>query len=177
TLDKLITLAGNASVVAITNGTVNFNGGSRINDTGNDVNARIQVNGGNVNVGNFSVYRSTPTGGLFSSNAVNAVINATAIQIGTGNSRAFATIGTGAILTNTGLFTISDNTNAANSGERRAQFLVRGGTVVATSPNGIILANQGNISSSAGIANNNIGGVLEVSAGSLYTPQITLIKD
>src|SRR5262249_30966994 len=68
TLDKLISLADNASVVAITNETINFNGNSRINDTNNDVNTRIQMNGGNVNLGNFSVYRSTPTGGLFSSN-------------------------------------------------------------------------------------------------------------
>lgn len=174
TLDKLLSIAGTASAVLINSGTVDLLGGSRIQDTSNDGAQRIQVNGGNVNLGNFSVFRSTSAGGLIVS---NAVVNATGIQIGTGNSMAFATIGTGAFLTNTGTFTISDNTNAATSKDRRSQFLVRGGTVVSTGPSGIIIANQSNITNSVTIADANIGGILDINSGSVITPQITLIKD
>jgi autotransporter-associated beta strand protein len=99
------------------------------------------------------------------------------MQIGVGNSAAFATIGTGAIVTNTGTFTISDNTNAASSGDRRAQFLVRGGTVVSTGVNGIIIANQSDTNAAVTVAGSNIGGVLDVNSGSLTVQQITLIRD
>jgi hypothetical protein len=147
-LDKLLSVAGNASVVQINSGTVNFLGGSRINDTSNDGSQRIQINGGKVNLGDFSVFRSTNTGGLIIS---NAVVNATAIQIGTGPSGAFATVGLGAVLTNTGTFTISDNNNASSSGDRRAQFLVHQGSVVSTSTNGIIIGNQSNTDPAVGV--------------------------
>ncbi len=176
TLDKLLTVQGSTSALLINGGTVNFNGGSRINETGNDNNQRIQITGATVNLGNFSVFRSkTSTGGLLIS---NSVVNATAIQIGVGNSAAYGIAAAGSFLTNSGTFTISDNTNAASSNDRRAQFLIRGSsTVVCTGPNGIIIANQSNTNSAVTVANANIGGVLDISSGTLITPQITLIRD
>ncbi len=175
TLDKLLTVAGVGSRFYIKGGTLNCLGNSRINDTSTDGAERIDVgNGAVANLGNFSVFRSTSAGGLV---VTNAVVNATDIQIGTGNSQAFATIGPGGIVTNTGVFNISDNTNAASSSDRRSQFLVRGGTVVSTGAGGIILANQGNYQTAVTVANANIGGVLDISAGSLTAEKITLIKD
>lgn len=174
TLDKLLTVAGTGSRLFVKGGTLNCLGGSRVNDTSTDGAQRIDISGGIANLGNFSVYRTTSAGGLV---VANAIVNATGLQIGTGNSMAYATINSGAIVTNTGIFTISDTTNAAATNDRRSQFLIRGGTVVSTAASGIVLANQGNISTSVTIANANIGGVLDINAGSLTAEMITLIKD
>ena len=175
TLDKLLTVAGVGSRLFVKGGTLNCQGNSRVNDTSTDGADRIDVGSGAVaNLGNFSVYRSTSAGGLV---VTNAFVNATGIQIGTGNSQAFATIGPGGIVTNSGVFNISDNTNAASSSDRRSQFLVRGGTVVSTGAAGIVLANQGNFQTAVTVANANIGGVLDINAGSLTAEKITLIKD
>ena len=177
TMDKLLNVQGAGSAVIINGGTVNLNGGCRINEPNNDNNQRIQITGANnINLGNVSVYRSkTGTGGLLIS---NSVVNATGIQIGTGNSAAYGIAASGSILTNTGTFTISDNTNASPSGTRVAQFLIRGSsTVVCTGPNGIIIGNQSNQTNTVGITGSNIGGLLDISSGTLITPQLTLIKD
>jgi autotransporter-associated beta strand protein len=179
TLDKLLTVQGTASAVIINGGgIVNFNGGCRLNETANDNNQRIAITGAtNVNLGNVSVYRcSFSSGGLLIS---NSVVNATGIQIGTGTSKAFGIAAAGSTLTNAGTFTISDNTNAASgSTDRRSQFLIRGSsTVVSTGPNGIILGNQSNTNPAVGIANTDIGGVLDMSSGTLIAQGITLIKD
>jgi autotransporter-associated beta strand protein len=174
TLDKLLSIAGIGSRVFVRGGTLNCNGSSRVNDASNDGADRIDVSGGVANLGNFSVSRTTSAGGLV---AANAIVNATGIQIGTGNSTAFATVNNGAFVTNTGVFNINDSTNSANSGERRQMFLIRGGTVVSTGVNGIVLANQSELLPNAPIANNGVGGVLDINGGSLTAEKITLIKD
>ena len=174
TLDKLLTVAGVGSRVLVTGGTLNCLGNSRINDASNDGADRINVSGGVANLGNFSVFRCNSSGGLV---VANGVVNATGIQIQTGNSAAFATINSGGIVTNTGVFTISDTTTISATGDRRAQFLVRGGTVVSTAPGGIILANQSSASATPAINNTGLGGVLDINAGSVTAEMITLIKD
>ncbi|MBW8865262.1 MAG: autotransporter-associated beta strand repeat-containing protein [Verrucomicrobia bacterium] len=174
TFDKLLSLAGVGSRVFVRGGVLNCLGGSRLFDQSNDGADRIDVSGGVANVGNLIVSRTSSAGGLV---VANGQVNATGIQIGTGNSMAYATINSGGIVTNTGVFTVSDNTNAATSGDRRAQFLIRGGTVVSTAAAGIILANQANGSPNVTVANANIGGILDINAGSLTAEKITLIKD
>ena len=175
-LDKLLTIVGTNSRVYVSSGTLNCFGGSRINEIGNDNQQRLFVSGtGVANVGNFSVSRSSSAGGLIVTNGGQA--NATGVQVGVGIAACFSTVGLGGVLTNTGLFTVSDNTNAAISSDRRSQFLVRGGTVVSTDVNGIILANKGHTNSSVAINNTVIGGVLDVNAGTVIAEKISLIKD
>jgi autotransporter-associated beta strand protein len=174
TFDKLLTVAGVNSRVLVSGGTLNCLGNSRINDTSNDGAERINVSGGVANIGNFSVARCSSAGGLV---VANGVVNATGIQIQTGNSMAFATINNGGIVTNTGVFTVSDTTTVSATGDRRAQFLVRGGTVVSTGAGGIVLANQSSASTTPAINNTGLGGVLDINAGSVTAEMITLIKD
>jgi autotransporter-associated beta strand protein len=179
TLEGLLSIAGTGGRVTVNGGTLNCLGGSRVYDTQLDTSPKIAVNGGVANVGNFSVYRTdTPSGsGLLGGLLLtNGVVNATAIQIGTGNSMAFSGV-YGGVLTNTGLFTISDTPNVSASGERRSQFYVRGGTVVSTSSDGIIIANQSGLSSSPSAGGGGLGGVLDISAGTVITEKITLVKD
>ncbi len=178
TVDKRATIAGSTSGTAgsqviVNSGVLNLLGGCRINNTTDDGGCRFLVNGGSVNLGgSFTIYKSSanPTAGLVIS---NGVVNANGIQIGIGNSRAIGAI-YGGVLTNTGVFAISDTTNAAASGERRSRFFVLGGTVVSTTPEGIIVGNQTN---NAAATSSVIGGILDVSAGTLIANGITLVKD
>jgi fibronectin-binding autotransporter adhesin len=178
TVDRRVTIAGSTSGTAgsqviVNGGVLNLLGGCRINNTTDDGGCRFLVNGGNVNLGGtFSIYKSSgnPTAGLVIS---NGVVNATGIQIGIGNSRAIGAI-YGGVLTNTGIFTISDTTNAATSGERRSRFFVLGGTVVSTTPEGIIVGSQTN---NAPATSSVIGGILDVSAGTVFANGITLVRD
>ena len=178
TVDRRVTIAGSTSGTAgsqviVNSGVLNFLGACRINNTTDDGGCRFLVNGGTVNLGgSLSIYKSSanPAAGLVIS---NGVVNANGIQIGTGNSRAIGAI-YGGVLTNTGVFAISDTTNAATSGERRSRFFVLGGTVVSTTPEGIIVGNQTN---NAPAASSFIGGILDVSAGTLIANGITLVRD
>ena len=144
----------------------------------NDGSQKIAIGSGTANLGNFSVTRcndifSCP-GGLL---VTNGVVNTTAIQIGIGNSVASSTVYGGA-LTNTGTFNISDTTLiTATSGDRKSYFHVRGGTVVSTGANGIIIANQSNASGSPSAGGTVLGGVLDLTGGILIAEKITLIKD
>ena len=171
TLDKLLTIAGAGSRVYVKGGTLNCLGGSRINETGLDSGQRIEVDNGVANLGSFSVYRSSSAGGLVVS---NGVVNATGLQIGVGNAASYATIWGGAV-TNTGVFTVSDTTNAATSSDRRSQFLLRGGLVVGTGTDGLILGNRSN--NGGKVDNSNLGGVLDIQGGTLVVEKLTLIKD
>lgn len=171
TLDKPLTVRS-ASRVTVTSGTLNCPGGSRVNNTGNDGPGRFQIDNGNVNLGNFFIYRTSSAGGLIVN---NGVVNATAMQIGTGNSTAYATIN-GGIVTNTGVFTICDNNvvNSTSSTDRRQRLLIRGGTVVSTGSGGIIVGNQSQLAANT---SGRIGGILDINSGSLTAEGITLLKD
>jgi len=171
TLDKPLTVKS-ASRVNVTGGTLNCLVGSRINNTGNDGSARIQIDNGIVNLGNFFIYRTTSSGGLIVN---NGVVNATAMQIGTGNSTAYATIN-GGVVTNTGVFNICDNNvvNSTSSTDRRQRLLIRGGTVVSTGSGGIIVGNQSQLAANT---SSRIGGILDINSGSLTAEGVTLLKD
>ncbi|HEU6448626.1 MAG TPA: autotransporter-associated beta strand repeat-containing protein [Verrucomicrobiae bacterium] len=179
TLDQRVTIAGSTSgssgigsQIVVDSGTLNLLGGARINNTSDDGGCRLLINGGTANIGGFSVYKSNPNpaAGLVIS---NGIVNATAIQIGVGNSRSYGAIYDG-VLTNTGTFTVSDTTIAATSGDRKSHFVMRGGTVVSTTPEGIIVGNQQNASAAS---SSSIGGFLDLSGGTLYANGITLVKD
>ena len=173
TLDKILSIAGVPSHVFVNGGTLNCPGGSRINENNNDGNQAIAVGSGVANLGNFSVTRCSNPGGLL---LTNGIVNATAIQIGTANSSAFSII-VGGTLTNAGVFTVSDTPNIGASGDRRSQLLIRGGTVVSTGVGGIVVANQSGLSSSPSAGGTGLGGVLNVSGGTVTAEKITLIKD
>jgi len=175
TVDKVLNVAGVPSFVYVNGGTLNCLAGCGINESQNDGNQRIAIASGTVNLGNFSVTRcNNNTAGLL---LTNGTVNATAIQIGIGNSIASSTI-LGGTLTNTGTFTISDTTLiTATSGDRKSYFNLRGGAVVSTGSDGIIIANQSNASGSPSASGSVLGGVLNVSGGTLTAERITLIKD
>jgi autotransporter-associated beta strand protein len=173
TVDQRLTVSGVPSFIFVNGGTLNCLAGSGIVENNTDGNQRIGVINGQVNLGDFSVTRCSSGGGLM---LTNGTVNATAIQIGTANSMAFSSVW-GGVLTNTGLFTISDTPNITASGDRRSQFLVRGGTVVSTDPNGIIIANQSGLSSTPSASGGGLGGVLDVSSGTVIAEMLTLIKD
>lgn len=180
TFDKRVTLAGSTtastagsgSEIFVDSGSLNLLGGGQINNTQDDGACRFLVNGGTVNLGNFVVARSSsaPAAGLVIS---NGVVNATALQVGTSASRAYAAVYGGAF-TNSGVFHVSDTATAANTGERRARFQLFGGTVVSTTPEGIIMGYQQNGSAASSSV---FGGLLEVSGGTLHANGITLVKD
>jgi autotransporter-associated beta strand protein len=180
TLDKQLSIAGTGGRVTVNSGgTLNCLGGSRVYDTQLDTSPKIAVDGGVANLGDFSVYRcDTPSGsgllgGLLLS---NGVVNATSIQIGTGNSMAFSGV-YGGVLTNTGAFTISDTGSVTATGDRRSQFYVRGGTIVSTGSDGIILGNQSGLSATPAASGGGLGGVLNMSSGTVIAEKLTLIKD
>ncbi|MCX7866101.1 MAG: autotransporter-associated beta strand repeat-containing protein [Limisphaera sp.] len=151
-------------------GRLELRAGGGIYEGSNDQERPWLIDGGEVFLGDFSISRTTPVGGLLISNG-NVV--ATSLRVGTHNSRAYATIYGGA-LTNTGLFTIGDRTNGATSGDRRIRFQVRGGTVVSTGPDGIVVGNQSN----TGVAGDSvIGATLEISGGQVLAEKLTLIRD
>jgi fibronectin-binding autotransporter adhesin len=164
--------SGGGSQIVVDSGTLNLLGGARINNTSDDGSCRVLLNGGSANLGAFSIYKSSPNpgAGLVIS---NGVVNATAIQIGTGNSRAYGAIYAG-VLTNTGTFTVSDTTIASASGDRKSHFVMLGGTVVSTTPEGIIVGNQANGSAASSSV---IGGFLDLSGGTMFANGITLVKD
>lgn len=172
TLDKTLTVRGAGSRVYVTSGRLACQGGSRVNDTSNDMAGRVQVDGGEVDLGGFYIYRTSSAGGLVVN---NGVVNATSMQIGTGNSTAYATIN-GGVLTNTGVFTICDNNvvNSTSSTDRRQRLLIRGGTVVSTGSGGIIVGNQSQLAANT---SSRIGGILDINSGSLTAEGITLLKD
>lgn len=178
TINNRLTIAGSTSgttggsEVLVDSGIINLLGGGRINNTSDDGGCRFLVNAGSVALGNFTVVRSGPNpgAGLVIS---NGVVNATAIQIGTDASQAYGSIYDG-VLTNTGIFTVSDTINAATSKDRRSRFMMLGGTVVSTTPEGIIVGNQSN---GGAASSSSIGGILGISGGMLSANGITLVKD
>lgn len=170
--DQRVTLKGRYSRFIMNGGSTDFIGGLGIDEGSNDMERQVLVNGGLVNLGALTIARTLtgPGAGLVIS---NGVVNATSMRIGTTASRGYATI-YGGVLTNTGLFTICDRNNGATSGDRVVKFLVRGGTVVATSVDGIVVANQANTGAAASGV---IGGVLDMNAGTLIAEKLTLILD
>jgi len=173
TLDKTLNIAGVPSRVFVNGGTLNCLAGSKISENNTDGSQRLAVGSGTVNLGDFSVTRCSGTGGLL---ITNGVVTATSIQIGTANSTAFSIV-MGGTLTNTGTFTIFDTPSITASGDRRSQFLIKGGTVVSTSPTGIIIDNQINTDSGPSAGGGGLGGVLSVSGGTLLAEKISLLKD
>jgi fibronectin-binding autotransporter adhesin len=167
TFDKLVTVQGTGSRLILKSGTLNCNGNSRVNDTSNDGAQRLVVNGGTANLGNFSVYRSTSSGGLIIS---NGLVTANNVQIGIGNARSYGQI-YGGKLTVSGTMTVHDSVNVSTSTDRRTQFLQRGGEVEVTGVGGLIIANQyaGNAS--------RVGGIYDITAGTLTTEKLTLLRD
>ncbi|HEX4342477.1 MAG TPA: hypothetical protein VH255_03750, partial [Verrucomicrobiae bacterium] len=173
TLDKTLNIAGVPSRVFVNGGTLNCLAGSKITENNTDGSQRLAIAAGVANIGDFSVTRCAGTGGLL---ITNGIVNATSIQIGTANSTAFSIV-MGGILTNTGAFTIFDTPSITASGDRRSQFLIKGGTVVSTSPTGIIIDNQINTDSGPSAGGTGLGGVLSVSGGTLLAEKISLLKD
>ncbi len=175
TVDKLLNLAGVPSFVFVNGGNLNCLAGSAINESQNDGSQRFAIASGTAYLGNFSVTRCNDgSAGLL---LTNGVVNADSIRIGIANSIASSTVFGGA-LTNGGAFNISDTTNiTATSGDRKSYFHVKGGTVVSTSASGIVVANQSNNSSSPSAGGSILGGVLDVSGGTLIAEKITLIRD
>lgn len=179
-IDKRVTIAGSTtastvgagSEIFVDSGILNLLGGGQINNTQDDGACRFLINGGTVGLGNFVMVRSssTPATGLVIS---NGVVNATALQVGTAASRAYAAI-YGGVLTNTGIFHVSDSTTAAGSGDRKSHFQMLGGTVVSTVAEGIVMGYQQNATAASSSV---YGGFLELSGGTLFANGITLVKD
>jgi autotransporter-associated beta strand protein len=171
-LDQRFESRGRFSRFIMNGGVLKLGQGTNgIFETANDQERQWLINGGTADLGDFVISRTLPSpgAGLVIS---NGAVSVTSLQVGNNASRAFATI-YGGTLTNTGAFLICDRNNGA-SGERRIQFLIRGGSVVSTGPAGIIIANQAN-NVNNGIGS--IGGILDVNAGTLTAEGITLIKD
>ncbi len=171
TFDTLLDIRGRKAGFIMNGGTLNCLAGSQLRETSTDDINRLVINGGVANLGNFEVHRTTSGGGLIVS---NGVVNTASLRVGRNNSQSYATVWGGAV-TNTGAFTVSDRSNAATSGERRARFLLRGGTVVSTGVEGIVVANQAN--AAVGGSATSIAGILDVNAGNLFAEGITLVRD
>jgi autotransporter-associated beta strand protein len=173
-LDQRLENRGRFSRVIMNGGLMQLatTGTNGIFESSNDQERPWLINGGTANLGDFVISRTLtgPGAGLVVS---NGVVNLASLKVGNNASRAFAGIW-GGVMTNTGTFTICDRTNGANSSDRRCQFLVRGGTVVSTTPEGIIVANQANIINSTLAI---IGGILDINAGTVYAQGVTLVKD
>lgn len=168
--DVPLRLRGRFSRFILQGGRLELRGAGGIYEGSNDQERPWLIDGGEAFLGDFSISRTTPGGGLLLS---NGMVTTTSLRVGTHNSRAYATI-YGGILTNTGLFTIGDRTNGATSGDRRIRFLVRGGTVVSTAPDGIVIGNQSN----EGAAGDSvIGAALEITGGQVFAEKLTLIRD
>ncbi|HOB33327.1 MAG TPA: autotransporter-associated beta strand repeat-containing protein, partial [Verrucomicrobiota bacterium] len=151
-------------------GTLEARGGVTIAENGNDVRRPFLINGGTANLGDVSISKTDGNGGLLV-NAGDVTVNN--FRLGTWNSRAYSRVN-GGTLTVTGDFLINDRSNGA-TGDRRIRFFVSGGDVIATSPNGIIVVNQ--TGEGAGTTYDHHGALLEVTAGSLTTEKITLVRD
>jgi fibronectin-binding autotransporter adhesin len=170
TFGQHVSFRGRFSRFIMNGGTLNCPNGFAIDESSNDQERPVLINGGTANLGNFTATRTANNGGLTVS---NGIVNATAMQIGTAASRAYVTV-YGGTVTNTGLFNVCDRNNGATANDRRIRFLVRGGTVVSTSTDGIIVANQSN----TGAAGDSIiGATLDINAGTLIAEKITLVKD
>jgi len=170
--DQRVESRGRSNVFVMNGGTLKLASGTNgIVESSNDQERPWLINGGVAELGDFVISRTLPGpgAGLVIS---NGTVTTSSLRVGTMASRAFAGVW-GGTLTNTGLFTICDRNNGA-TGERRVQFLIRGGTVVSTTPEGIIVANQAN-NANNGISA--IGGILDVNAGTLISEGITLVKD
>jgi autotransporter-associated beta strand protein len=165
-----VRLRGRFSRVLLQGGRLELRAGGGIYEGSNDQERPWLIDGGEAFLGDFSISRTTPGGGLVIS---NGVVTATSLRVGTHNSRAYATI-YGGVLTNTGAFTIGDRTNGATSGDRRIRFQVRGGTVVSTDPEGIVIGNQSNVGAAGDSV---IGATLEISSGQLRAEKLTLIRE
>jgi autotransporter-associated beta strand protein len=159
---------------ATTGGSVTFapTGTNGIFETSNDQERPFLINGGTVNLGNFTIGRTLNTVGSAGLVISNGVVNATTLIVGNGIAAGGATIA-GGVLTNTGPFIISDRSNAATSGQRRIIFYMRGGSVYSTDPNGIIMANQANNSATGG--SSVWGAFLDMNAGLLSAEKLTLV--
>lgn len=163
-----------ASTRFVNNGgsvTMSSSGTNGIFEGSNDQNRQFLINGGTVNLGNFLLTRTgngVSAAGLVVS---NGTVTATMMSIGTGASAAGTTIA-GGVLTNTGAFTIADRVNAANSGQRRVFFYVRGGSVYSTDPSGIIIAPQANATLAAATV---YGGFLDIASGLVVAEKLTLV--
>ncbi|GIX50712.1 MAG: hypothetical protein KatS3mg132_906 [Limisphaera sp.] len=168
--DLPVRLHGRFSRFIHENGTLLLRAGGGIHEGSNDQERPWLIAGGEVFLGDFSISRTTPGGGLVIS---NGSVTATSLRIGVHNSRAYASV-YGGTLTNTGPFTIGDRTNGATSGDRRIRLRVFGGTVVSTHPDGIIIANQSNASPAG---DNVIGAGLEISGGQVFAEKLTLVRD
>lgn len=153
-------------------GSLSFLGGGGIFESSNDQERKFLIDGGTANLGNFSIARTLNTVGSAGLVISNGTVNVTSLQVGTGVAASGATV-YGGVLTNTGTFTISDRTNAATSGTRRAIFYVRGGTVVSTAPTGIVVANQPNNSNTGG--SSVWAGVLDINSGTIVAEKLTLV--
>ena len=155
-LDQRLQMRGRYSRFIMNGGTLELRGGGGVFEGSNDQERPWLINGGTASLGDFSISRTSGGGGLLLS---NGVVTTTSLRVGTANAGAYATI-YGGLLTNTGAFTVCDRANGATSGDRRIRLLVRGGTVVSTAPEGIIVVNQSNTSIPGTLAN--IGGILEI---------------
>jgi fibronectin-binding autotransporter adhesin len=163
---------GRNSRFVMNGGLLDLQGGGGIFESSNDQERQFPISGGVANLGNFTIGRTLNTVGSAGLVVSNGTVNLTALQVGTGIAASGATVYGGAV-TNTGVFTISDRNNAATSGQRRAFFYMRGGTVVSTAPAGIVIANQANNSSTGG--SSIWGGFLDMNAGLLIAEQLTLV--
>jgi len=169
TADQSFQLRGRFTGFHMTGGTLDLLGGGGVYETSNDQERRFQIDGGTANLGDFNVSRTTSGGGLLVN---NGVVTASSLRIGTWASRAYSDV-YGGTLTVTGDFTVCDRNNGATSGDRSIRFFVRGGEVISTSTNGIVVANQSNTGAAGASV---IRGLLEVrDNGTLTAEKITLV--
>jgi autotransporter-associated beta strand protein len=177
-LDQRFEMRGRFSRFIMNGGTLRLasqNATNGIFEGANDLERQWLINGGVADMGDFVISRTLPGpgAGLVVS---NGVVTVTSLRVGTGASRAFAYVG-GGVLTNTGTFTIGDRTNAAVTGERRVQFLIRGGSVVSTVSEGIFIPSQSNGPTNLVQTAAVLGSILDINAGSLMAEKINLIRD
>jgi fibronectin-binding autotransporter adhesin len=164
---------GRFSRFVMNGGLLEFRAGGAIVESSNDQERQFLINGGVANLGDFAVGRTLNTVGSAGLVLSNGVVNTTSLRVGTGIAASGSTI-FGGVLTNTGTFTISDRTNAANAGQRRVFFYIRGGSVYSTDPAGIIVGNQENATAAAASV---YGGFLDINSGLLEAEGITLVRD
>lgn len=164
---------GRFSRFAMNGGTLNLLGGGGIFENSNDQERQFLINGGTANLGNFAIGRTLNTVGSAGLVISNGNVTTTSLIVGNGIAAGAATI-FGGTLTNTGAFIIADRTNAATAGQRRVFLYLRGGTVISTGLDGIIVANQANNTNTGGASV--WGGFLDINAGMLVAEKITLVS-
>jgi fibronectin-binding autotransporter adhesin len=171
--DQRFELRGRFSRFIMNGGTLRLGSGiNGIFEGANDVERQWLINGGTADLGDFAVGRTLNTGASAGFVVSNGVVNTTSLRVGTGIAASGATIA-GGVLTNSGVFTISDRTNAANAGQRRVFFYVRGGSIYSTAPSGIVIANLPNATFAAASV---YGGFLDIAAGQVVAEKLTLVS-